>query len=483
MVDPLYQAFCADDPLFYDKPGGSEPGPGAFATSAPAPDDWLDSGNDTWRSLRPARIALPPQGWKIHVSATPDNAERILTAVHHRCVRRRTAYKHLRSQRILLAANAKYAPRGNSGKFITIYPVDETALRTILAELSEELAGEPGPYILSDLRHGDGPLYTRYGAFRERWIDTGDGPVLTVSDPDGTAVPDRREARFHIPDWAPVPACLAADLAARRRGTGTPFPYTITEALHHSNGGGVYRATRDADGRQIVVKEARPHAGLDGHGTDAVSRLGHEHEILRRLAGIDGVPDVVDLFTVWEHHFLAMQAMPGVRLTAWLAAHYPLTRPAVSEQDIADYTARALSIIDRLRAVLSQVHRRGVVVADLHPANILIDDSDDVSLIDFEVAVDSGAATTGGLGVPGFRAPADRRGVAIDDYAMAVLRLWLFLPLTSLRELAPGNVHVWVRSVEDRFPLPAGFGDAILSELAPDQRATASPCRVWAVVQ
>src|SRR5260370_33084751 len=47
--------------------------------------------------------------------------------------------------------NAKYAPRGSSGKAVTIYPSDEGACERILAELDERLDGAPGPYTLSDL--------------------------------------------------------------------------------------------------------------------------------------------------------------------------------------------------------------------------------------------------------------------------------------------------------------------------------------------
>jgi hypothetical protein len=35
--------------------------------------------------------------------------------------------------------------------------------------LGELLYGQPGPYILSDLRWGSGPLYVRYGGFAERY--------------------------------------------------------------------------------------------------------------------------------------------------------------------------------------------------------------------------------------------------------------------------------------------------------------------------
>ncbi|MHA6619501.1 class III lanthionine synthetase LanKC [Pseudonocardia sp. DLS-67] len=470
-MDTRYFAFCAADPLFYDKPdaGAGEP----FETPA-VPDGWTERESGPWRSLRPAALRLPEQGWKVHVSATPDNAGRVLETVHVHCLRRRIAFKHLRSRRMLLGNNAKYAPRASSGKFITIYPVGEE-LAALLSELSGELAGEEGPYILSDLRYGSGPLYVRYGAFQERWLDTGEERTPAIENSDGVLVPDRREPRFSPPDWVPLPDCLTPSLASR--AVPGRLPYTIGGAVHHSNGGGVYLARRADGGERVVLKEARPHAGLDGHGGDAVIRLHREHESLDRLSGIPGIPEAHELFTVWEHHFLAMSELPGRPLTHWLAARYPLAGPEASRGEISAYAEEALAIAERVSALVEQVHRRGIVVADLHPANILVDDTCRVSLIDFEAAFDVHAEDITGIGAPGFRAPSWRRGFAVDDHALAVLKLWLFLPLTAMLELDPGKVAGWVRFITRRFPVPDGFGDGILAELAahPRPAVTAVP--------
>jgi class III lanthionine synthetase len=88
----------------------------------------------------------------VHVSACLGNVERVLAAVADYCHNRRIAFKFLRSPDALLLANAKYADRGSSGKFITIYPADEAQLEAVLTELGEVLDGSPGPYVLSDLR-------------------------------------------------------------------------------------------------------------------------------------------------------------------------------------------------------------------------------------------------------------------------------------------------------------------------------------------
>src|SRR5579884_1664547 len=111
-----------------------------------------------WRMFHPCDRRLPSQGWKIHVSAGLDNAEDVLRAVYEYCTRRKLPFKFLDSRAILLARNSKYAPREASGKFITLYPSDEGELRRALTDLAAALDGQHGPYVLSDLRYGDGPL-------------------------------------------------------------------------------------------------------------------------------------------------------------------------------------------------------------------------------------------------------------------------------------------------------------------------------------
>jgi len=472
-MDLRYEAFCFADPLFFDEQRESGVSEDDFARELPAPDaGWVEGVSGVWRMLRPERLDLPLQGWKIHVSAGLDNAARVLAAVHAHCLERRIAFKHLRTKSILLTRNSKYAPREGSGKLITIYPRDDKELEQVLADLSVVLDDERGAYILSDLRYDKGPLYVRYGGFSEQWAEWEGTRVLAIRNSAGELVPDKREPTFSVPDWIDLPDFLAPHLAARKGGDPAQLPYQVKSSLHFSNGGGVYLAERNADGQKVVLKEARPHAGLDAQGLDAVVRLRREHEILERLAGIDGIPQVYELFPVWEHEFLAMEYMPGVTLGSWLARNYPLTRQDRSEQDLREYTKRALALIDRIVRMMTEVHERGVVFGDLHGMNVLVDiedNKDTVSLVDFELAFDAEHGGRPALGAPGFRAPAGRTGFAVDDYALAALRLWIFLPLNTLLELAPSKLRGLVDFIERRFDLPDGYGESILRELTPDE--------------
>ncbi|MCP2259040.1 Protein kinase domain-containing protein [Streptoalloteichus tenebrarius] len=473
-----YSLFALADPVFYDSPTRWRTDEKPFgAVGRALPDGFERSDRDFWVSVRPAGGELPAQGWKVHVSAAMDNAEDVLDRVWEYCVPRRIAFKFLRDRNMLFVQNSKYAPRESSGKFVTIYPTDEEQLGTLLTELSAELAGQHGPYVLSDLRWGEGPLYVRYGGFaRMECTDANGETVLAVERPDGTLVPDRRGGGFTVPDWVTLPAFLEPHLAARKSRSAADFPYRVVRPLHFSNAGGVYLARRTSDDRQVVLKEGRPHAGLDRDGRDAVGRLLHEKDILERLRGVPGIPELLDHHVVDGHHFLVLEHVPGEVVWRWVGQENPFVNPDVTEESVAAYTRRALRVVATIEEIVAEVHRRGVVLGDLHPGNILVSEDDRVWLIDFEISTPAGRPhRRPPLEVVGFAPPwADRSGFDADRHAMAAVRLWMFMPFHRTWALDWSKVDQFVSVVERRFDLPEGYGDSVRAELAPRPGAVLS---------
>lgn len=475
-MDKRYEVYCRVDQHFYDSTSRSVEQSRDFELSrAPAPKGWAASERDNWHVLRPNDGKFPAQGWKVHVSACLDNAERVLAAVADYCRDRRITFKFLRSLNVLLLANAKYANRGSSGKFITIYPADEAQLELVLTELGEMLAGNPGPYVLSDLRWGEGPLYVRYGGFAERHCLAENGSLeLAIEDPEGRLVPDRRVPSFRFPEWVRLPAFLEPHLAARNSVTVDALPYRIERALHFSNGGGLYVGRHISTGAQVVLKEARPHAGLDMDGADAVARLRREREMLERLAGLDVVPAVHGSFPLGEHHFLALEFIDATPLRTVIADRYPLVNLDADERVIAEYTSWALDIQAKLERAVEACHDRGVVIGDLHPFNVLLRPDGRVALVDFEVAagVEEGRRQT--LANPGFAAPRGCTGLDIDCYALACLRLFLFLPLTTLLAIDRAKAVDFAAVISESFPVPAVFLDEAVQVITGRPRAEPS---------
>jgi tRNA A-37 threonylcarbamoyl transferase component Bud32 len=455
-----YEAFCIADRRFYDTPTSGKTADDYAIVGREVADGWVRTLNDHWAMHAPKGADLPSQGWKIHVSSCVDNSEDVIQVIHDYSIARGLAFKYLRGPRVMLARNAKYAARGGSGKLVTVYPRDEAELEVTCKDLEQALAGEPGPYILSDLRIGAGPVHVRYGGFTPRnTVDDSGEVVPAIEDPTGALVPDVRGPVFAVPEWVTPPEFLAPHLAARRATTVAEIPYRITRALHFSNGGGVYAGTDERTGGEVVLKEARPHAGLDAEGTDAVTRLRRERDVLERLAGVEGVPRLLDHLVVGEHEFVVMEMIEGEPLKAALARRCPILGSSLDEGELADYARWALDVHAQVERTVAAIHERGVVYGDLHTFNVMVRPDGRVALIDFEVAADAEGGGRPGIGAVGFTAPRDRHGVDIDLYALACLRLALFLPLAPLLGLERAKAADLADAVAETFPVPREWLD------------------------
>ncbi|MCX5376679.1 class III lanthionine synthetase LanKC [Streptomyces sp. NBC_00091] len=468
-MDLRYLNYCQPGNPFYDVAATATADATAFpAVTGPLPEGWTRTDNTHWLLMTPPGARLPGQGWKIHVSATLDNADRILDLVWDFCVAERVTFKFIRSAAILKLRNSKYGDRGSSGKFFTVYPGDEAQLERILTGLGDLLDGEHGPTILSDLRWRSGPLYVRYGGFVSRLGRSESGELVhCIEDPEGRLVPDVRGPSFRPPSWVTLPACLADALAARNSATLQGFPFRATKALHFSNGGGVYQATDTRTGGSVLLKEARPLAGLDEDGADAVARLEREHWALERLAGLDCIPAIVDYRKGHEHWFLARDYVEGKPLARELLTRNPLVSDDRTEGAYAAYTAWALKILDQVEQGVDAMHAKGVVFGDLHPNNILVRPDDTISFIDLETASAADAQSAQAIGAPGFRAPAGYTGTAVDRYALGCIRLGVFLPLTVMATWSPAKADQLIGLVAEHFPVPADFADRIREDLGP----------------
>jgi tRNA A-37 threonylcarbamoyl transferase component Bud32 len=463
-VEKGYEVYCLADRVFYDSPNLARRDDVDFPLAqVPVPEGYERYQLDDWLVQQPAGRELPPQGWKIHASSCLDNAEEILSLIWDYCVPRRIAFKFIRSPELLFLRNLKYADRASSGKFVTIYPADDGAFEIVLNELGELLAGQPGPYILSDLRWGAGPLYVRYGGFAERYCVGASGELeLAIADADGELVPDRRGTTFHVPAWVVLPECLAPHLAARNGTTVGDLRYRFDRALHFSNGGGIYAGEDLRTGHKVALKEARPYTALAIDRADAVTRLRHERDMLKGLAGSGAVPALLDYFTVGDHHFLVEEFVEGETLNSLIVQRWPLVAQHTDAKAAADYAAWALEAYGRVEAAVAAAHDRGIVIGDLHPDNMLVRPDGRVVLIDLEVATHADDRGRPTLADPGFSPPSGRTGIEVDRYALACLRLYMFMPLTTLLVLDRGKAEELAAAIGEVFPVSREFlADAV----------------------
>ncbi|WP_116949426.1 class III lanthionine synthetase LanKC N-terminal domain-containing protein [Jiangella endophytica] len=464
------------------------------------PDNWLISRYDVWLHATPEDSGSGTQrqqGFKIHISAIPQNASTVLGVVAPICADWRVDFKVAGDPTILQVLNSKRQSRGGSGKFITIYPPDDAAFRGLIEQLYQATrsAGVVGPHILSDRRYKDSSVvHYRYGGFSSPKRVNLDGthtPCLV--SPAGVFEPDDRRPYFQLPGWVEDPFGRSGEINVDS-SLALNGRYTIESAVSFSNAGGIYVGIDAAGRTPVIIKEARPfthHWSIGETTWDAVDLLHREHAILRRLAGLPFVPTVVEIFEDSGHTFLVEQRLPGRSLRHYWARNEIILAPYIRRPHrLAQWLPLFTHVAERLIAMVLAVHERGVLLGDLSPANVMIDDDgEQVGLIDFEsaVTVDDGPEIRGFAAAwrtPGFAAPdrGQRGELGPDDdfYAAAMVLYHAVVPVNPLFGLQPGAMELFL----DRF-VRLGVPDEVrqLIHLLVDGRPRAAQAllREWRV--
>ncbi|MER6298014.1 class IV lanthionine synthetase LanL [Kitasatospora sp. NPDC001539] len=360
--------------------------------------------DDTWSFLNDPRMPAMEHGWKLHVSARPGELEAVVALVLPVLARHVCHAKWAGDPEILRELNSGAKSAGSVGKAITVYPAPGTVV-ALADELVAVLRGREGPPVVSDRRvDPHAPVYYRYGPFTGDYRTGRSGRLESVmTGPDGQLFDGLAGASYRRPPWAEDPF---EHRARPRTGAGLGGGrYLVTGGIARKPQGNVYRALDRATRAPVVVKQARAFVAEDESGADTRDRLRNERRILRALDGVTGVPRALDYFRHRTDEYLVMTDCGARDLRRTVQQDGPYRDDAL--QDLAA----------RLLRVLDDVHRRGVVVRDLKPDNVVLDSSLRCRLVDFGISALDGAAPDGST--PGYSGPV-RRGAgaaeAADDY-------------------------------------------------------------------
>ncbi|BBC61852.1 protein kinase domain-containing protein [Melissococcus plutonius] len=373
---------CLDNPLFYVSSKSIPDVSKKF--SVPLPEKWDEyRQNREWVALFPLNSKIQRQGWKVHISSKIDKSEDILNVVSDVCFSMNVTFKHLSSLEFFVKRNSKQIDRGVSGKFITCYP-NEDDLEHFLNILEEKLEKFDGPYILSDKKWKNAPIYLRYGVFRDSNKEDGyscDSQTLKIND---KFIVDKRLPQFIVPEGLQIPNFLISWITEEDDSNDTDnykMPFLIEKPIIFSNSGGIYRGS--FNNIKVIVREARPYTGIENNGLDAVSRTKSEKLALDKLSNIEGVPICYWYGKLWDNYYLVTEECKGVALNHWLTQNYPLYDAQTSN----NYLSRITSIIEQIIKIVEKAHATKIYHQDIHMKNILIDNQDNVSLIDWEQSV------------------------------------------------------------------------------------------------
>ena len=222
--------------------------------------------------------------------------------------------------------------------------------------------------------------------------------------------------------------------------TGTAINgYTVLRTLSSGGMGSLYLA-RDAAGKEVVLKF--PHITMIGDPA-LYERYLRELEIGRKLQH-PHIQHVLDAGEYEGKPYMVTEYIEGETLRAYMSAHAPLPLD------------QAIHILDELCQGIAYCHEHGVFHRDLKPENILITPGQDVTIIDFGIALLRGARriTWAGLsstvGTPDYMAPEQvqgKRGDARTDiYSLAAIGYEVLSgqpPYTGDNPLAVMSQHLY----------------------------------------
>jgi serine/threonine protein kinase len=420
------------------------------------PPTWRLRRSNVWFQVSPTDVKLPRQGWKIHISAIPSNCEDILRNVANVCIQMGAPFKFALDKVLLSLMVDKSWAREASGKFITIYPLNNQHFHEIIEKLYGALQNFIGPYILSDRRYKDSRvIYYRYGGIDGFWVPalSGDKQYMLIS-PNGDLVPDLRRPYWNPPPWVTDP--FEQNVNEESEPVLKDGRYQIQEVLNFSVTGGVYLAKDLDTDNSVVIKEARPATGIDPNGNDAIDRLQKEYRVLRKLQGTGIAPSAIDLFWDWEHLYLVEEHIPGMHLGQFTIGFNPIMRVNPNKEAMESHVEKLRKIWASLAHCVAMMHEKGIVYGDLSLKNVIVRNSDigDIQFIDFEATWEEGIDKPTQLFTPGFTRQNGVRGKKDDIYSLGAVMLGTLFPVNNLFYVEPSKKKVFLESLGADLGLP-----------------------------
>nr|8SAP_A Chain A, Class III lanthionine synthetase LanKC [Bacillus thuringiensis serovar andalousiensis]8SAP_B Chain B, Class III lanthionine synthetase LanKC [Bacillus thuringiensis serovar andalousiensis] len=394
---------------------------------------FLDN-ESVWKHYHVKGSTLPEQGWKIHVTSSLEDSKDVLDKVARLCIDKKIEFKHLKDKDSFMKMNSKNANRASSGKFITIYPTNNEVFVELLEMISLAIQDfKKGPYILNDKRWKNSNVFYRYGGFKGIFNEHGEH---CIRDKEGNLIKDQRNPFYQVPDFVKdfddYLNTINNSGELENKGESRLGKYKIETALSFSNAGGVYLATRKKDNLKVIIKEARPSAGLDGAAQDALARQKIEYDALKKLKDVSGVVNLIEYFQEWEHYFLVEEFIEGRDLRQWIAQEFPFFE---DNNGMSNHIKDVKMILLQLLDLIDSMHNQGVAMGDLQPANIMVTEDLTVRIIDFETAMPVNSDDRPAMLTTGFVSHEMKVSGARDWFGFKRLVRYLALPVLTSEDL------------------------------------------------
>lgn len=282
-------------------------------------------------------------GWKIHISCTNTNFQKILDIVSKYSLEHKIDFKYIYNLDILnlyLSSRINYTA---VGKFIVIYPIKDK-FSMVVKDLYKKLYKFKGILINSDDNYKNSIVHFRYGNIngKEKYYLSNEG-ILTYDNVE----------RFYIPDGEEFPIKEYKEIIGDIIGKEI-IPYKI---IQKSTSGNVYRCKYK--NKDYILKEARGFINVDKKIT-AIDKLKHESMLLKYIKCSRIFPVVYKEFYEFNNYYILKNFLKGVSLTL-----------AISDLKFKDISLKQIILF--LEDILYKAHKKNIILNDISTNNFIID--------------------------------------------------------------------------------------------------------------
>jgi serine/threonine-protein kinase len=197
-------------------------------------------------------------------------------------------------------------------------------------------------------------------------------------------------------------------------------PWQLDSLIAVGGLGEIWRARRPG-GDLVALKRLHTHLARNDEG---LAQFTLEQRLATTLPHHPNVVRARDAGDVDGRPYVAMEIAPGEDLRRMIAP--PVTRANPDPPKVLLPRARTLAIVTRACGAVAHLHANGWVHGDVNPSNLIVDDTDHVTLIDLGIARVIGEAGSV-RGTHAYMAPEQVRGEAwtpaTDVFALGIV-LW-----------------------------------------------------------
>ncbi|RVU70043.1 hypothetical protein EJK17_09675 [Lactobacillus xujianguonis] len=337
-------------------------------------------------------------GVKIHLSATVINYKTILKRFLKWNKKHRIGFKVCKSLKVLERLNQGLYGYSQTGKFITLYPVQDTDyLNKVLVSLYKLFNDLYSVDIPSDVSFlSSGVVYIRYGEFVKNqtiFLDKRNGLIPDVAKEKIFAL---NFEKYYV----------------------MPKNLKIFKLIRKSSKGGVYLAWNSNLKKIVLLKEATKNARMTLSGEDSVLSLYSEIQLLREISNdnYNFIPNYINSFWLENSLFLEEEYIEGETIDDIIRNDFKKVKL------VLDYFRNLLLVV-------CKIHKfNNYIIHDVSPANIIFS-KNRFYLIDFETLSKSNEKLTTIYGTNGFvDSMYKSNDKTVDYYALAKVYYYLNNP-------------------------------------------------------